>query len=299
MCQGCVLSPNLFSIYGEIILRTIMRMEGIKVSGVNINNIRYADDTVIIADTSEKLQALVDVVKRESEKMGLKINIKKTEVVVASKNPEPPNCNIIINNTRIKQANNFVYLGSTISQDARPNREIERRILIAKNSFNSMKNLLTNNRMNIQTRVRALKTYIWSTLMYGAESWTLNREMKMKLNAAEMWFYRRMLRVSWRDRVTNEEVLLRVGQRRSLLAELRRRQMSFLGHVIRNEKMEHLCLSGMIEGRRARGRQRIKYMDTIVEDLGRGMTTNQLLQLARDRERWKQMAAHVEDMTLR
>ena len=71
--QGCVLSPDLFSIYGEIILRNVMGMEGIKVGGVNINNIRYADDTVIIADTSEKLQALVDVDKTESERMGLKI----------------------------------------------------------------------------------------------------------------------------------------------------------------------------------------------------------------------------------
>ena len=98
--------------------------------------------------------------------------------------------------------------------------------------------------------------------------------------------------------MTNE-VLLRVGQRRSLLAELRGRQMNFLGHVIRDEKMEHLCLSGMLEGRRARGRQRVKYLDTIVEDLGGRMTTNQLLQLARDRERWKQVTAHVYDMALR
>ena len=145
-------------------------MEGIKVGGVNRNHIRHADDTVIIADTAEKLQALVEVVKRESEKMGLRINTKKTEVVVASKNPEQPNCNITIDIVRVKKANNFVYLGSTITQDARSNKEIERRILIAKNSFSNMKNLLTNNRLNIQTRVRALKTYIWFTLMYGAES---------------------------------------------------------------------------------------------------------------------------------
>ena len=134
-------------------------MEGIKVGGSNINNIRYADDTVIIADTPEKLQALLDTVNRESERMGLKINIKKTEVVVASKNREPPICNIMINNSRVKQSSSFVYLGSTITQDARPNREIERRILIAKNAFENMKSLLTNNRINIQARVRTSKTY--------------------------------------------------------------------------------------------------------------------------------------------
>ena len=81
--QGCVLSPDLFAIYGEIILRSIEDMDGIKIGGVNINNIRYADDTVIIADTAEKLQNLIDRVNRESEAMGLKINVRKTEVVVA------------------------------------------------------------------------------------------------------------------------------------------------------------------------------------------------------------------------
>ena len=189
----CLVTQLVFN-YGEIILRNIEEMEGIKVGGVNINNIRYADDTVLIADTSEKLQALVDVVKRESEGMGLKINIKKTEVVVATKNPAPPLSNINIDNKRVKQSDSFVYLGSTLTSDARPKREIERRILIAKNTFNNMKNLLTNNRLNINTRVRALKTYVWSTLMYGGESWTLNRDVKSKLNAVEMGFYRRMLR---------------------------------------------------------------------------------------------------------
>ena len=70
--------------------------------------------------------------------------------------------------------------------------------------------------------------------------------MRNKLKAAEMWFYRRMLNVSWMDRVTNEEVLARVGRQRALLRELRGRQMNFLGHVIRSEKIEHLCLTGRI-----------------------------------------------------
>ena len=104
----------------------------------------------------------MDTVNRESELMGLKINIKKTEVVVVSKNSEPPNCNILINNEVIKQSNNFVYLGSMMTQDGRSKQEIQRRILIAKNAFKNMKNLLTNNRISVQTRIRALKTYVWT-----------------------------------------------------------------------------------------------------------------------------------------
>ena len=176
--QGCVLSPDLFSIYGEIIMRNIIVMEGISIGGVNINNIRHADDTVIIADSAEKLQLLLDTVNRESEQMGLRINIKKTEVVVASKNPEPPNCNILINNERIKQSDHFVYLGSMVTQDGRSKQETQRRILLAKNAFKNMKNLLTNSRISAQTRTRALRIYVWSTLMYGSESWTITGERK-------------------------------------------------------------------------------------------------------------------------
>ena len=183
--------------------------------------------------------------------MGLRINIKKTEVVVSSKSIDPPQCNIILDGTPIKQSNSFVYLGSMITHDARCNKEIEKRIIIAKNAFSSMKTLLTNNRIGIQTRIRAMKTYVWSTLTYGSEAWTLNKNMKNKINAAEMWFYRRMLKIPWTARVTNEEVLRRVNQERSLLRTIRKRQMEFLGHVIRREKIEYLYLTGMIEGRRA------------------------------------------------
>ena len=121
--------------------------------------------------------------------------------------------------------------------------------------------------------------------MYGSESWTLSRGLINKLNAAEMWFYRRMLRISWTNRITNEEVLRRIGMQRTLVKEIRKRQLNFLEHILRKEKIEHLCLTGKIEGRRARGRQRKKYLDSILEDIGENLTANQLIQLARDRLR--------------
>ena len=176
-------------------------------------------------------------------------------------------------------------------------REEVKALLIMDNA--SMRSLLGNNRINTLTRVRALKTYIWSTLMYGSESWTLSRGLINKLNAAEMWFYRRMLRISWTDRITNEEVLRRIGMQRTLVKEIRKRQMNFLGHILRKEKIEHLCLTGKIEGRRARGRQRKKYLDSILEDIGENLTANQLIQLARDRLRWRQVIANVQDTALR
>ena len=95
--------------------------------------------------------------------------------------------------------------------------------------------------------------------------------------------------------MTNEEVMARLGVQRALVKEIRKRQLNFIGHVIRREKIEHLCLTGRIEGRRSRGRQRTKYMDSIVGDIEGIHTTNQLIHLAGDRERWRRVIANVQD----
>ena len=93
-----------------------------------------------------------------------------------------------------------------------------------------MKTLLCNDRLNLTTRLRTLKAYVWATLLYGAETWTLNKTLKRKLEATEMWFYRRMLRISWVDRISNEEVLRKMTTGRILpVATIRKRQLISLG----------------------------------------------------------------------
>ena len=123
--QGCVLSPDLFNIYGETILRNLEDMKGVKVGDYNCNNLRYADDTVLIASTNEDLQRMVDVVSRESTKMELSLNVKKTECMSISKNKNLPVCNLKINGKSIKQVERFNHLGSTITSDGRCDEEIK------------------------------------------------------------------------------------------------------------------------------------------------------------------------------
>ena len=106
-----------------------------------------------------------------------------------------------------------------------------------------------------------------------------------------------MLRISWVDRISNVEVLRRMNTQKILLATIRKRQLNFLGHILRREKIEHLCLTGGIEGRRGRGRQRIKFLDSICEEVQ--MTRNALIQMARDRLRWREVTANVYDTALR
>ena len=174
----------------------------------------------------------------------------------------------------------FTYLGSIITSDGRAASDIKRRIGMAKDTFQKMESVLKNRQLSLETKRKVLECYVTPVLVYGCESWTISGEMERRIEAAEMWFYRRMLRISWIDRVTNEEVLRRIGAKRSLLHKIRKRQLEFLGHAMRKEGLEEQILTGMIEGKRSRGRQRLKY----IECLGKWMNveSTDLLRTTKD-----------------
>ena len=140
---------------------------------------------------------------------------------------------------------------------------------------------------------------MWSKMLYGCETWTISKVMRDRLEAAEMWLLRRMLRIPWTARMTNEEVRERAGVKREVIATIRARQLNFLGHILRENKLEKLTLQGKIEGRRARGRQRMKYMDSLLKDNNRISGMRELMRLAEDRKSWRCMIAHVkQDLAL-
>ena len=140
--QGCVLSPDLFSLYSEIIIRNIEGQPGIREGGHNINNLRCADDTVLISENEKDLQQLLNIVESKSKEKGPELNSKKTEVMVISRKEEPPLINITINGIKLKQRDHFKYLGALISSDGRNNTEISARIAQAKMMFQKMKTVL-------------------------------------------------------------------------------------------------------------------------------------------------------------
>jgi len=289
--QGCVLSPDLFSLYTELIMRKVIEGK-FKVNGHPISDIRYADDTVLISDDEQNLQEMLVSLKNESEVRGLTINKKKTKLMVFSKNRNIPTCNIYLDNEKIKQIQEFEYLGSMITSDVRCDKDIKRRIAIAKKKFMEKKSIFTNSKISIETRKRFLKCYIWSVLLYGSESWTISAEMKKKLEAMEMWCYRRMLKVSWTEFVSNEKVLAKVREERQILTSITQRQLKFFGHIVRENSLEKLVMEGKIDGSRSRGRQRKKYLDNLVAAVG-CLRKGELFHLTQDRERFKCMVANV------
>ena len=262
--QGCCMSPLLFNIYAEAMMLEAMEgvEEGVKIGGNLLKDVRFADDQGMISGSESGLQKIMDALNSTATEYDMKINIKKTKVMRVSKSVGK--VNIFINGIKIEQVKSFKYLGHTMTEDGRCETEIKCRIAQAKEAFSNRKDLLTKS-LRKQTKIKIVKTLVWTTLLYGAETWTLRKEDIRKLEALEMWLWRRMEKISWTDKVTNEEVLNRVGVQRQLINILRNRKKSWIGHVLRGNGLLKEVIEGRMEGKRARGRPRLARLDEIMK----------------------------------
>ena len=154
-----------------------------------------------------------------------------------------------------------------------------------------MANILTSRNLSMKTRTRLSHCYVWSTLLYGAETWTISDKMLKKLAAFEMWTLRRMLKITWKDRISNNVVLRRAGSARELTAIVKKKKLAFFGHIIRNGAFQRLLLDGQLEGRRVVGRP----CNTWTGDVTRWCRRKyrDCVRLAQHRGRWRSMTAEL------
>jgi hypothetical protein len=286
--QGCPLSPLLFNIYAEELIREALSKssEGIKVGGKLINALRFADDQAIIAGTNEGLQMLMDLLNEASEEYGMKINLKKTKVMQISRHPV--NITVVIEGNTLEQVQEFCYLGSLITEDGKCHKEIRRRIAMGKEAYTKRRPLI--GKLNKTLQKRLVKTLIWPVTLYGSETWTLRKTDLQRLEAFEMWIWRRMEKISWTEKKSNEEVLTLVDENRNLIDTIRRRQRNWIGHILRSDCLLREILEGKIQGKKARGRPRLMMLDWmhVEEDRKKKMNRyNDLKTRAQDRKRWR------------
>lgn len=293
--QGCSLSPVLFNLY---IQKAIDRVReevkvGISVQGEKIDMIRFADDIAIITESEQDLQIMIKEMDRIlGGEYDMKLNRHKTKVLVCNRKNDN-RTRILIREEAIQEVETFKYLGSLITGDGRCKQEIKSRLCQAKINFNKRKNLFTAKGMSLKIRVNLIKTLIWSIALYGSETWTIGKEEARRIEAFEAWCYRRMLRISWRERTTNDEVFRRVGEGRSLMKQLKQRRAKFLGHLLRRDSLAKRVIEGQIEGRNRRGRPRLEYIKQIVCDMG-CQSYVELKRKAERREEWRAAANQPE-----
>ncbi|KAI5738261.1 hypothetical protein M8J77_004739 [Diaphorina citri] len=282
--QGCCMSPTLFNLYAEVIMNEALdQSKGIVIGGERIKSIKYADDQAIMAETEEELQNMLEKVSKVGQDLGMKINIGKTKVMKISKNES--NINIKLEGQQLEQITSFKYLGAIVNSNGSSTEEIKSRIGMAKSSYKKVRNLLTARKIPVSLRVRFAKCYVWSVLLYGCESWIIRRREEKYLESFEMWLWRRMEGVKWTDKVRNEEVLKRMGEKRTLMGAIRKRKTSWLGHILRRNCLQRRIMEGKIEGKRGRGRMRFG----LISDVKRGRSYQEMKEDAQDREKWRKL----------
>src|SRR3989441_3060460 len=270
-------------------------MEGIKFNGVNITDLRYADDAVLVADKRKKMQKMVDRLNKTCKAYGMEINVKKTKVMIMNGTAKPKGMQrcITLNNVPLEQVTRFKYLGSWITEDARSDEDIRASVGMAKAAFLQNKELMRRN-IRLSTKMKILNCYVFSVLNYGCESWIWNKAMRKKVNAFQFWHYRRILKISWRDKVKNEEMLKRLQKRFHFVEDIMKRKLRYAGHVLRGSSgLPHLqILEGYVEGKRKVGRPRRTWLKDIIEWTGLG-DYGKVKRAAEERKSWKLIVVNL------
>ena len=182
---------------------------------------RYADD-ILLPETDEVLQEILNEVNRIGKTFDMKMNANKTMLV--SKESTLTNVSLKIDGDIIKQTDNYTDLGQTITSNGKCDDEILKRIEIARGALNWMLKTITARHISMKTRKIIIKAYVWSTLLYGCETWTITIRNMNKLQSFEMWAYRKMMKISWREKKTNEEVLEMVDEQLYIIPTIKKRK---------------------------------------------------------------------------
>lgn len=244
----------------------------------------FSDDIALIAESDEALGNMLTKMNDSCKEYKMKINKSKTKILICSK--QELLSNITIENEKLETVQCFTYLGSKITHDGRSEIDIKSRIAQAKQAFYKKKHLLTANTVSLNTRKNLIKSFVWIiALYYGAETWTILKAERKKIEAFETWCWRRALKIAWTEKVRNEEVYLRMNEQKAIWKTIKERRKKWIGHIMRNNEWITTIIEGKIEGKAGRGRSRTPFMKQIIDDIGK--TNYKELKVAvMDRDKW-------------
>ena len=200
---------------------------GIKIARRNISNLRYANDTSLMAESEEELKSLLMKVKEESEKVGLKLNIQKIKIMASS-----PITSWQIDGETVETVSDFIFLGSKIIADGDCSHEIKRHLLLGRKVMTNLDSILKSRDISLPTKVCLVKAMVFPVVMYGCESWTVKKAEYQRIDASELWCLRRLLRVPWTARRSNQSILKEISPGYSLEGLMLKLKLQYCGHLM-------------------------------------------------------------------
>ena len=234
---------------------------GIKIAGRNISNLRYADDTTLMAESEEELKSLLMKVKEESSKVGLKLNIQKTKITVSG-----PITSWEIDGETVETIAYFTFLGSKITADGDCSHEIKRCLLLGRKVMTKLDSLLKSRDIILSTKVHLVKVIVFSSIHVWIWKLDYRESWVWGTDAFEVWCWRRLLRVPWTSRRSNQSILKEITPGCSLEGLRLKVKLQYFGHLMRRaDSFEKTLMLRGIGGRRRRGWQRMRWLDGITD----------------------------------